>query len=197
MEPSRTPPYDVLAEVPAISGRVHPERPGRRTLGDSLGPLGDMARQIRTDLGLVPYRVFLVHWRWPGKVGLGKPVEISRVEIQPPPKVSDMNGTALAVAAFGNSEGGGIFLSKISTKFSEEDLTGKTPDLLDLVRTSTSAWNVEFFYEVVLNRPGSKPRRYIHSGVPNLNKTGIHWHLPLIKQQTSYNPVDFVPEVAS
>jgi hypothetical protein len=197
MEQSRTPPFDVKAEIPAISGRVHPERTARRSLADSMGPIVDMARQIRTDLGFSPYRVFLVHWRWPGKVGLSKPTEFARIEILPAPKVSDMNGTLLSVSAFGDSEGGGIFLSKISTKFSEADLMGETPDLRDPVRTNTSAYNVEFFYEVVLNRPGSKPRRYIHSGVPNLNKTGIHWHLPLIKQQTSYNPVDFTPEVAS
>jgi hypothetical protein len=188
MEQSRTPPYDVLAEVPAISGQVHPESPTRRTLADSLGPTVDRIRQIRTNLGFSPYRVFLVHWRWPGKVGLGRPVEISRTEIQPTPKVSDMNGTALALAAFGTAEGGGIFLSKVSTKYSEDDLMGLTPDMRDLVRTGTSSPSVEFFYEVCLSRPDSKPRRYIPSGVPNLNKTGIHWHLPLIKQSTSYDP---------
>jgi hypothetical protein len=193
----RTVPFDTLAELPEATAQVHPEMPARRTLADSLGPTADRIRQIRTDLGFAPYRVYLVHWRWPGKVGLGRPVEISRVEILPTPKVSDMNSTNLMLAAFGATEGGGIFLSKISTKFSEDDLAGKTPDMRDLVRTNTAAYGVEFFYEVRLNRPGSKPRRYSPSGVPNLDKNGLHWHLNLIKQSTSYDPVDVVPEVAS
>jgi hypothetical protein len=197
MQQDRTPPNDVLAEIPAIAGQVRPESTTKRNLMQSLGPTVDRIRQIRTNLGCSPYRVFLVHWRWPGKVGLNKPTEISRIEILPTPKVSDMNGTSYMLAAFGNTEGGGIFLSKISTKFSEDDLTGKTPDLRDLVRTNTGAYNVEFFYEVHLNQRGSKPRRYSPSGVPNLNRTGLHWHLNLIKQSTSYDPVNIVPEVAS
>jgi hypothetical protein len=194
MEPSRTPPYDVLAEVPAISGQVRPESPARRSLADSLGPTVDRIRQLRTDMGLAPYRVFLVHWRWPSKRGLGRPVEIARDEVLPNPKISDMTGTLIGVAAFGATEGGGLFVSKISTKYSENDLLGRTPDLVDSVRPKTSASNVEFFWEVQLARGGSKPRRYIPQGVPMLDRSGIQWKISVIKQSESY---DGEPEVAS
>jgi hypothetical protein len=196
MEQGRTSPSDVLAEMPAATGRVHPET-GRRTLAESLGPAVDGIRQIATDLGVRPYRVFLVHWRWPGRRGIGKPVETHREEILPTPRVQDMLSTNFAVSAFGTSEGGGLFIDQVSQRYSEADLTGRTPDLMDAVRPQTSSSNVEFFWEVRERRnttPPTKPRRYIPSGVPMLNRTGMHWRVNLQKQETSY---EADPEVAS
>ena len=102
MEQGRTNPSNVLAELPAASGLVHPEAI-KPSLADMLGPTVDIVRQIRTDLGFSPYRVFLVHWRWPGKRGLGRPLEIARQEILPTPRVQDMLSTSFAVSAFGTS----------------------------------------------------------------------------------------------
>ena len=192
----RTSPSDVLAEIPAIAGQVHPEA-SRRSLADSLGPTCDRIRQIATDLGVRPYQVFLVHWRWPGKRGLGRPVETSRIEILPTPRVQDMLNTTFAASAFGQTEGGGLFIDRISQRFSEADLLGTTPDMADPVRPQTSAGNVEFFWEVRERRntcPPTKPRRYVPSGVPMLNRTGLHWRVNLTKQSTSY---EVEPEVAS
>ena len=197
MAQDRTKPSDILAEMPELTGQVHPAPSFRRTLADSLGPVVDRIRQIRTNLGFSPYRVYLVHWVWPGKRGLGRPFEMSRREIQPTPRVQDMLSTELSVSAFGLSEGGGLFIDRISQKYSEADLRGLTPDLLDPVRPQTSASNVEFFWEVRESRntcPPTKPRRYAVSGVPMLNRTGLHWRVNLTKQDTSY---EVEPEVAS
>jgi len=193
----RTSPSDVKAEVPSLSGQVHPEPTVRRSLADSLVPAIDRIRQIKTDLGFSPYRVFLVHWRWPGKRGIGRPVETARIEIQPTPRVQDMLSTSFGVSAFGLTEGGGLFVDRISARFSEADLTGRTPDLMDPARPQTSASNAEFFWEVRETRrttPPTKPRRYAVSGVPMLNKTGLHWRVNLTKQDTS---CEVEPEVAS
>ena len=186
MDQGRTPPSDVLAEMPALSGQVHPESATKRSLLASLSPVVDRIRQIRTDLGLSPYRVFLVHWRWPGKRGLGRPVETARVEITPTPKISDMNGVAFAVASFGTTEGGGLYVSKISQRYSEEDLIGTTPDMMDPARPQTSLFNMEFFWEIQLRNHSSKARRYIPAGVPMFDRSGLHWHLNLTKQSTSF-----------
>ena len=197
MVQDRTTPSDVRAEMPVLAGQVHPAPAAWRTLADSLGPTVDRIRQIRTDLGLTPYRVFLVHWMWPGKRGLGRPREISRKEILPTPRVQDMTATSFSVSAFGLAEGGGLFVDRISQRYSEADLTGLTPDLLDPVRQQTSAGNAEFFWEVRESRctnPPTKPRRYAVSGVPMLNRTGLHWRVNLTKQDTSY---EVEPEVAS
>jgi hypothetical protein len=189
MEQSRTTASDVLSEIPAKSAQVHPESPVRRSLAQSLGPAVDRIRQLATDLGVRPYQVWLVHWRWPGKRGLGKPIEIHREEILPTPRVQDMLSTSFAVSAFGMSEGGGLFIDQVSQRYSEADLTGRTPDLIDPARTQTSSGNVEFFWEVRERRqttPPTKPRRYVPSGVPMLNRTGMHWRVNLTKQETSY-----------
>jgi hypothetical protein len=121
----RTSPSDVLAEIPAIAGQVHPEA-SRRSLADSLGPTCDRIRQIATDLGVRPYQVFLVHWRWPGKRGLGRPVETSRIEILPTPRVQDMLSTTFAASAFGQTEGGGLFIDRISQ--ARHGRSGETTD---------------------------------------------------------------------
>ena len=197
MEQSRTSPSDVLSEIPAKSSQLHPESPVRRSLAQSLGPTVDRIWQIATELGVRPYRVWLVHWRWPSKRGLGRPIETSREEILPTPRVQDMLSTTFAVSAFGLSEGGGLFVDQISQRYSEADLTGVTPDLTDPSRPQTNSSSVEFFWEVQERRrttPPTKARRYVPSGVPMLNRTGMHWRVNLTKQQTSY---EIEPEVAS
>lgn len=196
MNQDRTRPSDPVAEIPALAGQVHPESPVR-SLADSLGPTCDRIRQIKSDLGFSPYRVFLIHWRWPGKRGIGRPVEVSRKEILPTPRVQDMSSTTLGLSAFGMTEGGGLFIDRISQRYSEADLQGTTPDMADWDRPQTSASNVEFFWEVRERRntvPPTKPRRYAVSGVPMLNRTGLHWRVNLVKQSTSY---EVEPEVAS
>ena len=88
-------------------------------------------------------------------------------------------------------------IDRISQRYSEADLLGTTPDMADWDRPQTSASNVEFFWEVRERRntfPPTKPRRYAVSGVPMLNRTGLHWRVNLVKQSTSY---EVEPEVAS
>lgn len=189
---------DVKAEMPALAGRVHPVPAGQRTLAESLGPSIDTIRQIATDLGVRPYRVFLVHWLWPVKKGLGKPREIYRKEILPTPRVRDLNATPFAMSAFGLNEVGGLFVDKISARFSEADLIGRTPDVIDPARPQTNLATSECFWEVRETRqttPPTKPRRYRPSSVPMLNRTGMHWQVALVKQDDTSENVE--PEVAS
>jgi len=198
MEQDRTKPSDVDAEVQAAGGALRPEPPRKKNLCLSLLPTLDKARQLVVDLGLRPYRVFLIHWRWPRQRGIGKPVEISRREIRPAPRVMSMDGTLLSVAAFGNVEGGGIKLDRISGRFSEDDLMGRTPDLRDPVNPNTNANNVEFFYEVVESRdtdPSPKPRRFAPSAVPHLSRAGMSWTVTLTKQDKTASGI--TPEVVS
>jgi hypothetical protein len=192
MQQDRTTPSHVPAESTAASGRLHPLAPGQKTLGESLGPTIDVIRQIGTSLGLRPYRVFLVHWEWPQTKGIGAPVEISRREIMPTPKVADMSGMPFSLAAVGMTEMGGVRVSQISQRFSEDDLIGRTPDLRDTVHPKTSRGNVEFFYEIVEARqtvPPPKPRRFVPQGVPMLNRTGMEWRLSLTRSEYTYDGV--------
>lgn len=190
MAGDRTQQNDPAAELPELAGSVRPLRTDevRESLMSTLSPTIDDIRQIATDLGLRPYRVFIVHVLWTGaKVGDGDPVEISRREILPTPRIRDMSATSEVLSPFGRVEEGGIVIDRISAKFSEDDLTGKTPDLTEPAITRTGKRNGEFFWEVQENRPGfpsTIPRRYIHAAAPTLMRGGSHWRIPLNKQNT-------------
>jgi hypothetical protein len=186
----RTPPTDITAELPALTGAVRPlrmpEQP--RTLASMLIPSIDKIRQIPTMLGLRPKRVFLVHavWNGPlGKKGDGAPVEVSRTEILPTPKVADMEATTQILHATGLSEEGGLRITEISARFSEDDLMGRTPDLQDAADPRTSRRGAEFYWEVVDDRPNAPTgvrRQYVPSDVPELSKDGCQWRISLIKR---------------
>ena len=191
MQQDRTSPSDVAAEVVAAGGKLRPLPPGRKTLGESLGPAVDQIRQIATELGLRPYRVWLVHWLWAGPKGKGIPREISRLEILPTPRVMDMSGVPLTLASIGLTEGGGIKVDKISQRFSEDDLMGRTPDLRDPVRDVTNREGSDFFWEVRETRtttPPTKPRRFAPANVPMLRRSGMEWSIMLNKQEYTCDP---------
>jgi hypothetical protein len=146
--------------------------------------MADRIRQLNTKLGVRRYRVFLVHVVWSGPVvGSGHPSEISRREILPTPKIRDMSSTLGVLRSFGLTEEGGITVDEISTSFTEDDLTGKTPDLVEPTMTRTGIANGQFFWEVVQVTnayPPPVPRRYTVEGVPT-RKT-VHWTVNLTKQ---------------
>jgi hypothetical protein len=156
-----------------------------------LQPAIDRVRQIPTDLGLRPYRVFLIHVLWSGeRIGEGQPQEISRHEILPTPRVRDMASTSEVLSAIGRVEEGGIVVDRISAKYSEDDLMGATADMIDPAAPRTGKRNAEFFWEVRENRPtqpSTIPRRYIVASTPTLMRGGLHWRVALNKVMVNRN----------
>ena len=191
MAGDRTNQNDPAADLPEAAGAVRPLRSDevKASLMSRLVPNIDKIRQIATSLGLRPYRVFLVHMLWSGdRIGDGQPQEISRREILPTPRIRDMSATTEVLSSFGRVEEGGIVVDRISAKFSEDDLMGVTPDLLDPALLRTGKRNGDFFWEVQESRPGfpnPMPRRYAPSGTPTLMRGGLHWRIPLAKQMVN------------
>lgn len=190
MASDRQQPDDFSQSLPAITGDVHPVPPHLvgKTLAQDLVPIVDDIRQIATDFGVRPYRVFMVHIQWTGPArGIGEPQEISRREILPTPVVADMSATARTLAAVGMVEEGSIRLSKISASLTEDDLLGRTPDLAMFDGTRRDRRNVEFFYEVVQARPtGTEPavrRRFVPESAADLKPGMAGWTISLRKQQ--------------
>ena len=182
-------PYERTQVDPALekdqaSGAVHTERQPARNLVYSIAPSIDVIRQIATDLGVRPYRVFMIHVQWTGaRRGEGQPTEIARIEILPTPKVQDMAATTQVLQAMGLTEAGGLTVSQISLRFTEDDLMGKTQDLIDPEIRRTGLRNAEFFWEVVEARPTGPapiPRRYVPADVPMRGSSG--WRITLTKQ---------------
>lgn len=173
-------------EFPAISGRVRP-RTRTGTLTDRLQPTVDKIRQLYTDFGERPYRVFLVHQQWSGGVrGRGQPQDISRVEVLPTPRLLDMSGTTQVIHAFGLQEDGGVTIDQISLRFTEDDLLGKTPDLIDPTNQRSGPEGFDFFWEIVEARnttPQPVRRRYVPNAVPVVMPDGFQWKVTLTKQE--------------
>lgn len=155
------------------------------SLAGRLVPVVDRIRQLNTRLGLRPYRVFVVHIQWTGaKIGLGQSQEISRREILPTPRVRDISSTSEVYTNMGRVEEGGIVIDQVSAQWAEDDLMGKTPDLLDPAVPRSGKRNAEFFYEVVENRAmvtNPLPRRYVPSAAPTLSRDGFAWRIVLSK----------------
>jgi hypothetical protein len=185
MRDDRMPPSNMPAEISAEGGAVYPVEPGQMTLAERLVETVDRIRQLNTSLGLRPYRVFLIHVQWSGaKIGLGQPKEISRREILPTPRVRDISSTSEVYTNMGRVEEGGVVIDEVSARFSEDDLMGKTSDLLDPAAPRSGQKNAEFFYEVVESRaiaPNPIPRRYTPSAVPTLNRGNCSWRIVLSK----------------
>jgi len=188
MATDRSSPSRPEDDFPESRGQVRPLRSEEvgRTLTARMGPIIDRLRQLHTSFGLRPYRVFLVHVAWSGsRRGDGGATEISRREILPTPLVIDMSSVNEIIRATGNTEEGGIKIVEISSKYSQDDLMGVTLDLQDPALLLTGKRNVEFFWEVVENRPRNpKPsrRRFVPNAAPELSRDTFDWRVNLTRQ---------------
>lgn len=144
-----------------------------RTLAENLVPVADGIRQLATDFGLRPYRVFLV---WIGytadenadglldvdeqgvsaddaTVGAGRPYVIAELELLPTPRVGPLGGVRQSLEVVGLTEVGGVMLDQISPSYTEDILMGLLPELLDPQHPGQLRAGVQFFYEIQENRP--------------------------------------------
>lgn len=187
MADDRTDNQNPRAEIPEQAGQVRPLLLPNESFVSRIGVTVDRVRQLYTRFGLRPYRVFLVHQRWSGgRRGRGDPVEISRRELLPTPRIRDMSATNEVLRHVGLQEEGGVTVDQVSAKYTEDDLMGRTPDLDDAALTRSGGEDVDFYWEVVETRdsiPNPVRRRYVPSAVPNLAASGFQWKVVLTKQE--------------
>jgi len=176
------------ADLPALAHALDSPEPGqvRGTLASRLVPVVDSIRSLNSKFGIRPYRVFMVHSQWTGgEPGVGYENITSRIEITPTPRIKDMDAVNTIMRETGLTEEGDVEVDQISARFTEDDLTGRTPDLNDpnLPRTTGAAF--DFYWEVVENRgqsPNAVIRRFNPRNVPGLSRDGFQWKITLIKQ---------------
>jgi len=150
----------------------------------------DELRQIAADFGARPYRVFLVRTLWKGgKRGRGPEQVISETEILPTPKVETMMSVQLQMLDVGVDEQGGMTVSEISPRYTENQLLGRNEDGTEIADNETFSW------EISMHRGDSddqKRRRYNVKGVPSYEPTGLQWKVSLVRsgsdRQTGGNP---------
>lgn len=149
------------------------ERP-ERSLVECFGEIADDLRQLATDFGARPYRVFLVTVEWDGeKPGRGKQSVISEEELLPTPNV-DLSSISYLITAAGRTDQGTVRMYEVSPRYTEDELHRMIGSELED--------NQQTFIEVRLDaREGSEPIRHrlTFSGVPYYDAEGVQWILTL------------------
>ena len=102
--------------------KLHPNPQPQQSLVEEMGELVDEIRQLNTDFGMNPYRVFSIVERYTGgEIGRGDIQVISEVEILPTPKV-DMSPISSDARSAGTVERGTVDMWEISPRYTEEDI---------------------------------------------------------------------------
>lgn len=170
-------------------GRPNPA-PERSLVEDMHGVVND-ARQMLTDFGLRPYRVFSVKVRWTGgAVGRGEPVVIEEREFLPTPEVS-VRPVRRDLRAGGAVERGRTTLRQINPDLTEDEIRG-------LCHCGAQhATGVQGFVEVRIDeRDGSTVRRrFTVASAPAREAGAFQWVVDLEKQDENRTRAGAVPNV--
>jgi hypothetical protein len=159
--------------------------PGNAPVGSILGTLGvslqstvDAARRLQHELGLRPYRVFLV-WQRRDRGQVAR--ELRRLELMPV-RVAPVEEVRWTLGPVGGHAEGSLALSEISPAQVNEDmlrgrLDGREPEP-----------DVEFFYEIVRaarceGDDGGRPQRYTPASLVGLNGEGFEYRLVVTDQE--------------
>lgn len=163
---------------------VHPLSQPSRSLVEELAPIADEMRQLLTDFGLRPYRVFSVVVAWSGKaIGRGNALVVSEQELLPTPLV-DLSPVRTEVKTAGRVEEGDATLRQVSARYTEADLEV-------LFCRHPLPPGHEAFVEVRIDaRDGAdtKRRRFVVRGAPYRRAGDFEWTVKLSRQQEDRKP---------
>jgi hypothetical protein len=164
-------------------GELHPATNPPCTLAEQLGETVDELRQLQTDFGLRPYRVFSVVYRWTGgAVGRGEIEVVGETELLPTPKIGEgVQGNNSLVRgelrAAGAVERGDVTLKEISPRYTEDQVR-------TLFHQIPLPQGHQGFVEVTMDaRDGLSPRRrFIVVGAPLRRADAFEWRASLRRQ---------------
>lgn len=144
-----------------------PEEP---SLVDDLGEVVDDLRQMFTDFGARPYRIFCVVVSWSGEeVGRGTQSLLRETELLPTPYI-DMSAIRYQAVSGGRSDTGQTTIYEISPRYTEAEIKEMFPRDLAL--------NEQAFVEVRMDgRDGKDPlrHRFTVTGMPARDATGFQY----------------------
>lgn len=173
------------ANQPSVDPDLHPLQDPGGSLVESLGAVADDLRQIATDLGLRPYRVFSVTYRWTGGApGMGEAQVVSQQELLPTPKLG-LDGVGKELRAGGLVERGTVTLTQVSPRYTEQQIGSLFADGRQLGR------EFQTFVEVVMDRrdgDGQPRRRFVVAGVPSRDPDSFQWVVRLLRQDAQRLP---------
>lgn len=171
-------------ELGPISRRVTPCGESLEpSLVDDLGEVADDLRQLYTDFGLRPYRIFAVVVTWDGgEVGVGDQSILKETELLPTPYI-DMSKIKYQTTTGGRSDSGQTTIYEISPRYTEFELKEMFPRDL--------AANEQAFIEVHMDgRDGREPLRHRFTivSMPARDADGFQFTMQVMIQFEERNP---------
>lgn len=164
-----------------MSGRPHPD-PDSSLVADFADTIDSM-RQLNTDAGMRPYRVFAVVVEHSGgEVGRGDPQVVTEVELLPTPLVQQ-RGIRRKLGPGGKSDAGYTEITELSPRYTEEQLQRS-------FHVQQLGEQHEAFYEIQMDRraSGDRPRRrYVLRDVPFYDPENHQWVIRLSAQDQKRN----------
>jgi len=149
-----------------------------RTFARNLTPCVDAVRDLATCLGTRPYQVLMIKTRWTGgERGVGLEELVSETYVLPTPKVDNLNAVNTVLENIGSQEQGSFSISRVSARYTEDELCGREPGGIDI------GADENFYWEVRLLQPdGLGPRRrFIINAAPHLDLINNQWIVRLIR----------------
>lgn len=165
-----------------------------KSLANRLAPRIDRIRQIATNLGTRPYRVFLTWTTWTGtERGEGYEQVVRRTEILPTPLVASLDRLALTQFAAGTLPMGSVQVTEVSATLTEDLLTGRwVPE----PHEDEVPPPKDFFYEVVEDGRGDPEPvrwRFRLMSKPFRDAENVQWKLLLEKEDPDRSRDDRSP----
>lgn len=140
-------------------------------------PLADNLRDLLTRFGLRQYAVSTVRVRWSGgRRGVGVAEVVESVPLLPVPRLAPLDGLSEVAQSVGLEEVGSLELSKVSGRYTEEQLRGYREG-------GAVPVDEEFFYEVTFFPQGAAPqrRRFYPRSPPAYHAGRLQWTIRLEK----------------
>lgn len=169
---------DVEVGTPSLDDTLAPHPNPSQSLAHQLGPVVDSLRQLYTDFGLRPYRVFSIVVRWTGGAsGRGDAVLESEQELLPTPELASLSVRSEA-ASSGRKQSGTATLRGVSPRYTEDE-----------VRTMFHRYPLPLdrdgFIEMrVDDRDGlTARRRFVVREVPERDAEAFDWRVMLHSQE--------------
>lgn len=167
-----------LPGQPGDASGARPACDPSRSLVEQLGPAIDSLRQLYSDFGLRPYRVFSVVYEWTGgDVGRGTPRVISESELLPTPIVRDTAGVLGEQRSAGLVERGTVRIEQVSPRYTEDEVR-------TLFHQLPLKPGQQGFIELRIDaRDGNtERRRFVVRGVPYRDAGAFQWKVTLLRQ---------------
>lgn len=141
----------------------------------------DQIRDLYTCLGARQYTVSLVWERWSGgERGVGYPDVVHSEVILPTPLVVSLTALNNSIESVGLTEVGGIRVSEISPRYTEDFLMGRSRIIPDGEKIPD---DVNFYYEIKLLSSGVS-RRFLPKSAPSgTTALDFEWSIDLIRAQ--------------